>query len=105
MLFWVVLAKLVIEIALLALLGRWVLQAWLRKLAPASADRNIFLWLFQVLCRPLERAVGWITPPQVPRHAVPVVALALLAGLWLAATLAKIALCAPPAGTQWQACQ
>ena len=44
--------KLIAELALLALLGRWVLAAGLRRLAPQALDSNVFLWLLDTLCRP-----------------------------------------------------
>ena len=93
MLLWVVSVKLVIEIALLALVGRWVLLAWLRRLAPTQVDGNVFLWVLDVLCRPVLAVVTWITPRGMAPTARQVVALAGLAGLWVAATLMKISLC------------
>ena len=85
--------KLIAELALLALLGRWLLGAWLRRVAPRTVDSNVFLWLLETLCRPFVLAAGWITPRRVlPQH-LPLVAFCLLAGLWLAATVLKIQLC------------
>ncbi len=86
--------KLLAEIALLALVGRWVLLAWIGRLAPGSNARsNAVLWLFDTLCRPVVRAAGWIAPGWVPQALHPLVAGCVLAVVWLAATFGKIALC------------
>lgn len=93
MLLWVVSVKLVIEIALLALIGRWVLLAWLRRLAPARVEGNAFLWVLDVMCRPVLTAIGWLMPRGMTPAARPFVAAAALSGVWLAVTLVKISLC------------
>ena len=93
MLLWVVSVKLVVEIALLALLGRWVLKAWLGRLAANRGHDNAFLWVLEVLARPALLLARWLTPRRIPEQALPVAAFALLAGLWVAATLWKISLC------------
>lgn len=102
MLLWVMLVKLVAEIALLALLGRWILTAWLQRVSPQGIGSNPFLWVLEVMSRPFVTAAGWITPRRTPRHLLPVVAFAVLLAVWLAATVAKVFGCVE-AGMQ--ACQ
>lgn len=92
-LFGVTLIKLMAEIALLSLLGRWVLRAWLLRLAPDRGHGNPVLWLFDVLCRPLERLGGWLSPRIVLAQHHALVAFLLLMFTWVGATLAKISLC------------
>ncbi|WP_119154368.1 YggT family protein [Caldimonas tepidiphila] len=81
--------KLVAEIALLALLGRGLLGL----MAGAGRERNPFYQLLQVLTRPFERVVRALTPRVVLDAHVPLATFAVLALVWLLATLAKIALC------------
>ncbi|TDQ43759.1 hypothetical protein [Tepidicella xavieri] len=92
--FFVIAVKLIAEIALLSLLGRWVLGAWLRRLGPAGAGQeNVFLWVLDTLTRPFVVVAGWVTPRWIPRAHLPLVAFGLLAVVWLAALLGKIGLC------------
>lgn len=81
--------KLLAEIALLALLGQWVLGL----LAGRKREQNFFYQLFQVLTRPLVRGARWITPPLVLDRHLPLVAFLVLAFVWLGATFAKISIC------------
>jgi hypothetical protein len=81
--------KLVAEIALLALLGQWLLGM----LAGRKRDTNFFCRLFQVLTDPFVKATRWITPRVVIDRHIPLAAFALLAVVWVAATLVKIDLC------------
>lgn len=81
--------KLVVEIALMALLGRGLLAL----LAGAGRERNPFYLLLRVLTRPFERAVRTVTPRVVLDAHVPLATFALLLLAWLLATGAKIALC------------
>jgi len=85
--------KLIAELALLALLGRWLLAAWLRRLAPQALESNPFLWLLDTLCRPFMAAAGWLAPRWVLREHWPLLAFCLLLGLWLAATWLKLQAC------------
>jgi hypothetical protein len=92
-LFWVTLVKLITEIALLALLGRWVLRAWLVRAAPDRGRHNPVLWVFDTVCHPLLRLGGWLSPRLVlARHHALVVFL-LLMFTWGGVTVAKIAIC------------
>jgi hypothetical protein len=93
MLFFVTAVKLVAEIALLALLGRWVLGAWVQRLAPQAGGQNVFLWVLDAVARPFVRAAGFLTPRWVLRQHWPLVAFLLLLLVWVVAVLLKITLC------------
>jgi len=93
MLFAVTALKLVAEIALMALLGRWVLGAWIQRLAPQAAAQNVFLWVLDAVARPFVLGAGCLTPRWVLRQHWPLVAFCLLLLVWVAAVLFKIALC------------
>ena len=92
-LFGVTLIKLIAEIALLSLLGRWVLRAWLARLAPDGGRGNPVLWLFDTLCRPLDQLGRWLSPRFVLAQHHGLVAFLLLMFTWVGATLAKISIC------------
>lgn len=89
MLLFVSSVKLVAEIALLALLGQWVLGL----LAGRKRDANVFYQLFQVLTGPFVRGARLITPRIVIDRHVPLVAFLLLAFAWLFATAYRIQIC------------
>lgn len=89
MLLLVNILKLLAEIALLALLGQWVLGL----LAGARRDQNVFYQLFQVVTRHVVTGVRYITPRVVIDRHVPIVATLLLSFLWLIATITKIDIC------------
>lgn len=89
MLLVAVTVKLLAEIALLALLGQWLLGL----LAGARRDSNPFYRALQLVTRPVVLLVRRITPRVVLDRHVPVAAFVLLAMAWLAATIAKIDLC------------
>lgn len=89
MLLFVSAVKLIAEIALMALLGQWLLGL----LAGAKRDSNFFYKLLQVLTQPFVRVARWISPRIVLDRHIPLVTFLLLAFGWLAATLAKIDLC------------
>lgn len=93
MLLFVTAAKLLAEIALMSLLGRWVLQAWLHRLRPTGGGPNVFVWVLDTLCRPWLTAAGWISPRWVLRQHRALVAFLVLLLLWAAVTVAKIVLC------------
>lgn len=93
MLLFLVATKLVAEIALMALLGRWVLAAWVQRLSPAGGQGNVFLWVLDTLCLPFVRAAGWITPRRVSRQLHSLVAFLLLLLVWAVVTVAKIGWC------------
>jgi hypothetical protein len=81
--------KLLIEIALMALAGQWLLGL----LAGARRETNLFYRLLKVVTQPVVQGVRWITPRVVLDRHVPLVAFLLLAFGWLAATAFKIRLC------------
>jgi hypothetical protein len=81
--------KLLAEIALLALVGQWVLGL----LAGGKRDQNLFYQLLQVMTKPFVRAARLITPRIVIDRHVPLVAFLLLLFIWLAATIAKVNIC------------
>jgi ABC-type multidrug transport system permease subunit len=81
--------KLVAEIALLALLGQWLLGV----LAGKGREQNIFYRLLQVVTSPFVRMVRRITPRAVLDRHMPLAAFVLLAMVWVLATIAKINIC------------
>jgi hypothetical protein len=82
-------AKLLAEIALLALAGQWVVGL----LAGTARDGNPFYRVLQLLGRPWVRAARWISPPVVLERHLPLVAFLVLTLVWIAAAVAKIRIC------------
>ncbi len=82
-------AKLIAEIALMALLGQWVLGL----LAGAKRDKNIFYQLLQIVGRPFVALARLVSPRFVVERHLPLVAFFLLLFLWLAVTILKIQTC------------
>lgn len=89
MLLVVEILKLLAEIALLCLLGQWVLAL----LAGAKRDQNLVYQLFQVLTRPLIAGARWVTPRVILDRHLPLVAFLILFFVWLVATMTKIDIC------------
>jgi hypothetical protein len=81
--------KLVAEIALMALMGRWLLGL----LAGSKREANLFYQMLDVLAKPFLRGVRLITPRVVIDRHVPLAAFLLLVLAWFVATLAKVNLC------------
>jgi hypothetical protein len=81
--------KLVAEIALMALAGRWLLGL----LAGRKRDTNFFYGLLGVLTGPFVKGMRLITPRVVIDRHIPLAAFVLLAMVWVVATLAKINVC------------
>jgi hypothetical protein len=81
--------KLMTEVALIALLGQWVL-GWL---AGARRDSNLFYRLLQVVAQPAVWLARRLSPRLVLERHVPLVAFLLLALVWTGLTLAKIRHC------------
>jgi hypothetical protein len=81
--------KLLAEIALLCLVGQFVLAL----LAGPKRNQNLFYQLFQVLTRPLLVGARWISPKVVLDRHLPLVAFLLLFFIWLVATITKIDIC------------
>ena len=89
MLFLISSVKLIAEIALLALCGQFVLGL----LAVAKRDGNIFYQVLQIITNPVVKGVRFITPRLVLDRHVPIAAFALLALVWIAATVGKVSYC------------
>lgn len=89
MLLFISSVKLVAEIALLALLGQWLLGL----LAGAKRERNFFYRLLAVVTGPFVKVARVLAPRIVLDRHVPLVAFLLLAFLWLAATAMKVKIC------------
>jgi hypothetical protein len=81
--------KLIAEIALLALLGQWVLGL----LAGARKEQNLFYKVLQIISSPFVRLARLMTPRFVLDRHMPLTAFSLLLVVWLAATLYKIQTC------------
>lgn len=89
MLTFIVILKALAEIAGLALLGQGVLYL----LAGARREQNTFYRVIKVVTSPVARLTRCITPRFVADAHVPFVAFFLVAGLWLAFTIEKVAQC------------
>jgi hypothetical protein len=75
----VVIAKALVELAGMFLLGRGVLYM----LAGPKRDSNLFYQLLCVVTNPVIRATRWITPRAIVDRHIPYVAFILLAWAWL----------------------
>ncbi|MFY7939794.1 MAG: hypothetical protein ACOVOX_02700 [Burkholderiaceae bacterium] len=89
MLLFVSALKLVAEIALMCLLGQWLLGL----LAGAKRDSNPIYQLFQVLTKPFIQAARFIAPKQILDRHMPLVAACLMFFVWLCALILKINVC------------
>ncbi len=81
--------KLIAEIALLALLGQWVLGL----LAGAKREQNLFYQILQIIGRPFVTIARLLTPKLVLDRHVPLVAFLLLLFVWLGVTILRIQTC------------
>lgn len=81
--------KLIAEIALMALLGQWLLGL----LAGTKKERNLFYQVLQIISRPFVSVARLLTPKLVLDRHVPLVAFLLLLFIWLGATIYKIQTC------------
>lgn len=81
--------KLVIEVALMCLLGQGVLYV----LAGPRRDDNLFYQLLKMATRPFVAVVRRLTPSKVADEHVPVVVFFLLAVAWMVVTFEKIRYC------------
>lgn len=81
--------KLIAEIALMALLGQWLLGL----LAGTKKERNLFYQVLQIIGRPFVSVARLLTPKLVLDRHVPLVAFLLLLFIWLGATIYKIQTC------------
>ena len=89
MLLFISSVKLVVEVALMALLGQGVLCL----LAGRRREGNIVYQLLSQVSRPFVRLTRVLTPRIVLDRHVPAVAFLWLVFVWLGATWAKIAHC------------
>lgn len=81
--------KLIAEIALMALLGQWVLGL----LAGAKRETNIFYQLLAIMGRPFVAVARMVSPKFVVERHLPLVAFFLLVFVWLGVTILKIQTC------------
>lgn len=81
--------KLVAEIALMALVGQWLLGL----LAGKRRDSNLFYQLLQTLTAPFVKLARKLSPRVVLDRHVPLVAFLLLAFAWLFATITRVSIC------------
>ncbi len=89
MLALVITVKLLAEIALLVLLGQWVIGL----LSGPARERNPFYRVLQLAGRPWVRAARWLSPRVVLDRHLPLVAFLVLLLIWGVATVAKISIC------------
>lgn len=89
MLLFVNILKTIAEIALMALVGQWLLGL----LAGSKRDTNFFYRLLDVMTRPFVRLARLLSPPVVLDRHVPLVAFLLLAFGWFVVTVMKINIC------------
>jgi hypothetical protein len=85
----IVILKALAEIAGFALLGQGVLYL----LAGPRRDQNVFYRTIRTITSPMTRLTRLITPRFVMDHHIPFVAFFLVAGLWVAFTILKVAEC------------
>jgi hypothetical protein len=81
--------KLICEIALLALAGRWLLGL----LAGQHKESNFFYKALEVMTKPFVSAARLITPKVVLDRHVPLVAFLLLGIIWVVALFEKVRIC------------
>lgn len=81
--------KLIAEIAVLALIGQWLLGL----LAGRNREGNFFYRVLQVMTNPFVKTVRAVTPRVVLDRHVPLATLLVMIVLWLIATMAKISIC------------
>jgi len=81
--------KMIVEIALMALAGQWVVGL----LAGAGRDRNIFYKLLEVIASPFVKLVRLGSPRVVLDRHVPLATFLLLSVAWVALTASRISMC------------
>jgi hypothetical protein len=81
--------KLVCEIALLALAGRWLLGL----LAGQKKESNVFYQTLAVITKPFVSSARFITPKAIIDRHVPFVAFLLLSFIWVVSLIEKIRIC------------
>lgn len=86
---WFVILKAVAELALMALVARFVVGL----LAGANRERNPFWQLLDLIARPPIKLARWITPKVVLDRHIPLAAFFITAFIWLIALQAKLSYC------------
>lgn len=81
--------KLISEIALIAIVGQW-LVGWL---AGSSKAANPVFGLLQLPVKPWRVAARGLLPQRISDRYIPGVALLLLVTMWVGAALVKIGIC------------
>ena len=81
--------KLIAEIALLALAGQWMLGL----LAGEGKNTNPFYRVMQLVGKPWMLAARWLSPRVVLDRHLPLVAVLLVALIWLVAAVGKVSIC------------
>ena len=89
MLLAVSIVKLLCEIALLGLAGRWLLGI----LAGAKKESNFFYKALEAMTQPVVAATRFITPKAIIDRHVPFVAFLLLCFIWVVALIEKVRIC------------
>lgn len=89
MLLLVTALKTIVEIALMALIGQWLLGL----LAGSKRDSNFFYKLLQTLTMPFTRLARWISPSIVIDRHIPLVTFLMLVFGWVVFTMVRIDLC------------
>jgi len=83
------LARVLVEVAGFALLGRGILAL----LAGKSRHENLFYKLLETITRPAVKSVRWLAPRLIIDAHVPMLTFFLLFWLWIALAIAKRYLC------------
>lgn len=81
--------KLIAEVALMGLLGRWLLGL----LAGERRSSNLFWQALDFLVRPFTSAVRFVTPKLILDRHVPLVTFCLLGWIWVFALIEKVRIC------------
>lgn len=89
MLLLVSIIKLVCEIALLGLAGRWLLAL----LAGQKKESNFFYKALEAITKPFVSAARFITPKAIIDRHVPFVAFLLLGFIWVVSVIEKVRIC------------
>ncbi len=89
MLLFISIIKLVCEIALLALAGRFLLGL----LAGSKKETNFFYRALEAITKPFVSAARFITPKAIIDRHVPFVAFLLLGFIWIISVVEKVRIC------------
>ena len=81
--------KLLAEIAFFALVGQWILGL----LTGEGKNTNPFYRVLQLVGKPWMLAARWLSPRVVLDRHLPLMAVLLVASIWLVATVGKVSIC------------